>query len=213
MSIRFEPLTREHLPQLLAWLQKPHVAEWWRDLQTMELVEADHLPSIDGQEPSYHYVIVVDDRPVGMIQWYLVADFPEWEEILHVGEGVAGVDLLIGEEDAVGRGLGPEVLRTFISELVFANESTHAVVAGVEPAKPARCARSRRRASASSSTTRRRDARTGCCDCSAATDQGDASAAAGVLRSRSKGLGSSSSSLACMIVGSRQTFSSTFACL
>ena len=134
MSIRFEPLTREHLPQLLTWLQTPHVAEWWRDLQTMELVEADHLPSIDGQEPSYHYVIVVDDRPVGMIQWYLVSDFPEWGEILQVGEGVAGVDLLIGEEDAVGRGLGPEVLRTFISELVFANESTHAVVAGVEPA-------------------------------------------------------------------------------
>ena len=41
VSIRFEPLTRDDLPQLLAWLQKPHVAEWWRDLQTMEQVEAD----------------------------------------------------------------------------------------------------------------------------------------------------------------------------
>jgi RimJ/RimL family protein N-acetyltransferase len=133
VSIRFEPLTRDDLPLLLVWLQKPHVAAWWRDLQTLEHVEAEHLPSIDGTEPSYHYVIVVDGRPVGMIQWYLVSDFPEWEEILDVGEGVAGVDLLIGEEDATGRGLGPEVLRTFISEVVFENEETHAVVAGVEP--------------------------------------------------------------------------------
>jgi RimJ/RimL family protein N-acetyltransferase len=133
VSIRFRPLTHDDLVQLHGWLQKPHVAAWWRDLQTMEQVEADHLPALDGREPSYHYVIVVDDRPVGMIQWYLVSDFPEWEEILHVGEGVAGVDLLIGEEDAVGRGLGPEVLRTFISEVVFAHEGTNAVVAGVEP--------------------------------------------------------------------------------
>jgi aminoglycoside 6'-N-acetyltransferase len=134
VSIRFTPLTRDDLPLLLDWLLKPHVAAWWRDLQTMEQVEADHLPSIDGAEPSYHYVIVVDDRPVGMIQWYLASDFPEWEEIVHVGEGVAGVDLLIGEEDAVGRGLGPEVLRAFISEVVFAKEGTHSVVAGVEAA-------------------------------------------------------------------------------
>jgi aminoglycoside 6'-N-acetyltransferase len=133
VSIRFEPLTREDLPQLLAWLQRPHVAEWWRDLQTMEQLEADHLPAIEGTEPSFDYVIVVDDRPVGMIQTYLVSDFPEWEEILHVGEGVAGVDLLIGEEDAIGRGLGPDVLRTFIAEVVFAKEGTHAVVAGIEP--------------------------------------------------------------------------------
>jgi aminoglycoside 6'-N-acetyltransferase len=133
VSIRFEPLTRNDLVQLHAWLQKPHVAAWWRGPETLEEVEADHLPSSDGTEPSYHYVIVVDGRPVGMIQWYLVSDFPEWEEILDVGEGVAGVDLLIGEEDATGRGLGPEVLRSFIAEVVFAKEKTHAVVAGVEP--------------------------------------------------------------------------------
>jgi len=46
VSIRFEPLGRDDLPLLLVWLQKPHVAEWWRDLQTIEQVEADHLPAI-----------------------------------------------------------------------------------------------------------------------------------------------------------------------
>jgi RimJ/RimL family protein N-acetyltransferase len=133
VSIRFTPLTRDDLVRLHAWMQKPHVAAWWRGPETLEQVVADHLPSIDGMEPSYHYLIVVDGRTVGMIQWYLVADFPEWEEILGVGEGVAGVDLLIGEEDAVGRGLGPQILRAFISEVVFAKEGTVAVVAGVEP--------------------------------------------------------------------------------
>lgn len=133
MTITFTALTRSDLPLLLHWLQKPHVAEWWRDLQTMEQVEADHLPSLDGTEPSHHYVIVADGRPVGMIQWYLVSDFPEWEEILRVGAGVAGVDLFIGEEDSIGRGLGPVVLRAFICEVVFAEEGTHAVVAGIEP--------------------------------------------------------------------------------
>ena len=133
MSIRFAPLAREDLVQLHAWLQKPHVARWWRDLQTMEQVEAEHLPALDGREPSFHYLIVVDSRPIGMIQWYLVADFPEYEEILQLGPGVAGVDLLIGEEDATGRGLGPETLRAFIADVVFATEGTHACVAGIEP--------------------------------------------------------------------------------
>ena len=133
MSIRFEPLTHDDLVRLHAWLQKPHVAHWWRDLQTMEQVEAEHLPALEGREPSDHYLIVVDDRPVGMIQTYLVADFPEWQDILDVGPGVAGVDLLIGEEDAIGRGLGAEILRAFSAEIVFATEGTHACVAGIEP--------------------------------------------------------------------------------
>ena len=55
-----------------------------------------------------YYLIVLDGRPVGMIQTYLVSDYREWEEVVGPVEGLAGVDLLIGEEDATGRGLaGP----------------------------------------------------------------------------------------------------------
>jgi aminoglycoside 6'-N-acetyltransferase len=46
--------------------------------------------------------------------------------------GVAGVDLFIGEEDLVGRGLGSEVLVRFAREVVFAGTGVTAVVATVE---------------------------------------------------------------------------------
>ena len=134
MSIRFAPLAADDLEQVHGWLRQPHVARWWHDEdETYEKVVADYLPAIEGREPTDHYVIVVDDRPVGMIQTYLVFDHPEWEAILQLGSGVAGVDIFIGEGDAIGRGLGPEILCAFTSGVVFAKEGTHACVAGVEP--------------------------------------------------------------------------------
>ena len=92
----------------------------------------EYEQAIAGLDPSDHYLIVVDGRPVGMIETYLVSDHPEWEEIVRVGEGVAGVDLLIGEEELTGRGLGPQALAAFTSEIVFANSPTHACVAAVD---------------------------------------------------------------------------------
>jgi aminoglycoside 6'-N-acetyltransferase len=67
-----------------------------------------------------------------MIQTYLVADHPEWEEIVQVGDGIAGVDLMIGEADLIGRGLGPQVLAEFTHDVVFADPETRACVATVE---------------------------------------------------------------------------------
>ena len=55
-----------------------------------------------------------------MVETYLVSDYPEWEAVVQVGAGVAGVDLLIGEPDLTGRGLGPEVLRGFLRDFIAA---------------------------------------------------------------------------------------------
>jgi aminoglycoside 6'-N-acetyltransferase len=45
---------------------------------------------------------------------------------------VAGVDLLIGEDELAGRGLGPRILEAFVNDLVFARAGTHACIATVE---------------------------------------------------------------------------------
>ena len=127
--IEFEPLRHEHLELVRGWLGRPHVRRWWRDPEE-SLGHAED--SLAGRDPTVYYLIVVEGRPVGLIQTYLVSDNPDWEQVVGPGEGLAGVDLLIGEEGAAGRGLGPQVLAQFAREVVFARPGTQAVVATVE---------------------------------------------------------------------------------
>ena len=128
--IEFPPLTEADLSLVEEWLRREHVARWWRDDIGESIAEYRH--ALEGHEPTDHFLIEVDGRPVGMIQTYLVSDYPEWEEVVQVGAGVAGVDLMIGETDLIGQGLGPQVLAQFARDVVFAQRGTHAVVGTVE---------------------------------------------------------------------------------
>ena len=101
--ISFRPFAGDDLPALRSWLQREHVSLWWR-----EPIEHELAHTIEGR-----FVIVVDGRDVGMIQTY-------------DGE----VDLLIGEEEFTGRGLGPAILAKFVAEVV----ETDVVFATVEEA-------------------------------------------------------------------------------
>lgn len=89
---------------------------WWRDTDTLEQTAAYYSLPLRGEEPTDHYVIVVDGRDVGMIQTYLAADYPEWGAFVDDPERVAGTDVLIGEEDLVGHGLGPRIIESFVRE-------------------------------------------------------------------------------------------------
>jgi RimJ/RimL family protein N-acetyltransferase len=124
--IEFRLLTADDLPLVEEWLNRPHVRRWWRDDLAESL--AEYRAALEGREPTDHYLIVVEGRAVGMIQTYLVSDYPDWEEVVHVGLDVAGVDLLIGEEELIGRGLGPEILVAFTRDHVVVSS----VVATVE---------------------------------------------------------------------------------
>jgi aminoglycoside 6'-N-acetyltransferase len=124
--IEFTPLTEDHLPLVEEWLGREHVARWWRD--PIPEVLAECRAGIEGRVPTDYYLIVVDGRPAGMLQAYLASDYPEWEEVVQVGPGVAGVDILIGEQELIGRGLGPKILAAFVRDVV----SAPSVVATIE---------------------------------------------------------------------------------
>ncbi len=134
MSIRFRALTRDDLPLLGDWLGRPHVQRWWQEDPSPAGVEARYGPSIDGDDPGEHFVVVRDGRPVGMIQRYRLADEPRWQEALRVAgtpPDAAGVDYLIGDEALIGHGLGPEVIARFVADTWLRYPEVPAVVVDV----------------------------------------------------------------------------------
>ena len=129
MAITFRLLRRDDLPLIHEWHQRPHVLRWWTERATMQEVEEHYLPTIEGTEPTDHYLALLDGEPLGMIQAYLMTDYPEYAEAAGEGEGTAGVDLFIGDQELTGRGLGTEMIRRFVEEIVFARPRTLACTA------------------------------------------------------------------------------------
>jgi aminoglycoside 6'-N-acetyltransferase len=127
--VDFRPLTRDELPLLHEWLCREHVRRWWGEPGTLEDTVAEYLPAIEGTEPTDLHAIVLDGRAVGLVQTYLLADYPDYAALLGLGTGVAGLDLLLGEEELLGHGLGTTVIRRFTREVVLARKGTVACTA------------------------------------------------------------------------------------
>lgn len=140
--VSFRRLARGDLPTLQRWLNTPHVYEWWgvtsgpdslggpgADAATDAQMEEKYGAPLDHGDTTHRHIITVDERSIGLIQWYRLADEPEYAA--HIGEtdpGGAGIDLLIGEIDAIGRGLGAAVLDSYISTVVFADPAVTRVI-------------------------------------------------------------------------------------
>ena len=119
MTITFRSLAEDDLPLLHDWRQREHVARWWGAPPSYDSVRDEYLPVIHGEEPTDGYLILLDGRPIGFIQTYLLADWRSyWPEVEEAG--AAGLDLFIGEPELTGQGLGPRVIRAFVESVVFA---------------------------------------------------------------------------------------------
>lgn len=137
-EIGFRRLAAAEIPLIHRWLHTPHVVRWWYDdAGPYEEVEERYLAYIEGREPVDPYLILHGGRlPIGYIQTYRVSDDEEYAGLVGV-EGSAGVDLFIGEEEFLHKGLGAFVLRCFLEEVVFAEEGIEACVIGPEPGNAA----------------------------------------------------------------------------
>lgn len=131
-SISFRPPEQSDFPLLQKWLAAPHVAVWWKERLDLPSVEAKYGPRVDGTEPTHVFVIEQVGRPIGWIQWYLWADYPEHARQLGAAPSSAGIDLAIGEVKMTGLGLGPVTIREFTKQFVFVNPAVRAVVTDPE---------------------------------------------------------------------------------
>ena len=123
-------MTVDDLALLYDWLERPHVKRFYGDHGAYEDVVDHYVPAIEGSDPTDHYIVQLDGRPVGMVQTYLVSDYPEHASLMRIDDAeTAGVDILVGEEEFTGRGLGTEILRRLVDDIVFARDETVGCVA------------------------------------------------------------------------------------
>lgn len=126
-DLRLRRMVEDDLPRLARWRNEPHVRAWW-ELDgdpvpyTLDDAREEYEPDLASGGASTPAIIVMCDRPVGYVQWYRWADFPD--EVAEVGlptdADAFGLDILIGEPDAVGTGAGSAavdlVCRTLFAE-------------------------------------------------------------------------------------------------
>lgn len=99
------------IPMLVTWLARPHVAQWWGD-PAKALAASQRYPAANQA------LIRVGTRPVGYACW----GTPSPEELVSAGlddlpTDLVDVDILIGEPDARGLGVGPAALRQLVARL------------------------------------------------------------------------------------------------
>lgn len=112
----FRPLARTDFPLLATWLRLPHVARWWADDPTA--LEAGYGGAIDGIEPAEVFVGYRDRDAVGLVQRYALDAQPRYLQqlvrLLAVAPGAWSIDYLVAQP---GRGIGTEMLGTFVARL------------------------------------------------------------------------------------------------
>ncbi len=132
MSIELVPWPAGGAGLLERWIAAPHVVRWWKPALTAGVIAAlragDAPPA--GTRP---WRIDLDGVPVGYAQDYDPARPGDgWSEVEGVGAGTRGLELLIGEADAVNRRHGRAAIRLLAARL-FAESGTDRLVSGPHP--------------------------------------------------------------------------------
>ena len=134
----FRCLAPEDLPLMHRWLNAGEAARWYaRRPYAYDEVAAEYSANIEHKTKTASYVILYGDAPIGYIQTYRVADYPEYNRYVQADAQVAGLDLFIGEAAYLHRGLGRHVARKFLRDFVFSDPAIHSAVLGPEPANRA----------------------------------------------------------------------------
>ena len=98
-------------PRLWEWLRRPHVAEWWGDAQ-------QELQEVLASSPDTSAVIVADGVPVGHLFWQrLPPDEREAAGLSDLPDDLVDIDIMIGEPEMTGQGVGPTALGLLLARL------------------------------------------------------------------------------------------------
>jgi RimJ/RimL family protein N-acetyltransferase len=124
MNIQFEKVSFQHQKTIFAWLEEPHVKEFWDNSQGHK---NDILNFIDGRkEPStyanglyVYWVGLISEKPYSLIMTIREDPGEDRPQIKNDHLSKTGstysIDYMIGDKDCFGKGLGAQTLKEFIT--------------------------------------------------------------------------------------------------
>jgi RimJ/RimL family protein N-acetyltransferase len=118
-ELSFEQLKEQDLPLIYSWLREPHVREFYhrKGVSSWEETRDHYRERLAIDWPTKCFLSCVG-RPIGYIQTYRVADYPDYAATIDEVEGIS-VDLFIGDADHLGIGWGRLILVKFLNEVAF----------------------------------------------------------------------------------------------
>ena len=108
---------------LVRWLNEPHVRQWWdpdAPPATAETVRADYRAYTKAGAATTACIIESDGRPIGYIQCYPWSGDEEYARTvgLDLVEGEWGLDVLVGEPDMIGSGVGSRAVELLCEHVI-----------------------------------------------------------------------------------------------
>lgn len=133
LSVTLRPLHADDLPMINRWLHDPRVAEWWSDDPVGELEDIKKELHLDS---TVYRIVELNGTPVGLLFRYRIDDYVEYVHELAAARvelppGAWSMDYLLGESDAVGKGLGSVMIQTACEELWSSEEDASCVLVPV----------------------------------------------------------------------------------
>jgi 8-oxo-dGTP pyrophosphatase MutT (NUDIX family)/RimJ/RimL family protein N-acetyltransferase len=123
--ITFRPLAAADLPDLLGWMRAPHAARWFAGNPDLAQLRRKYLPRIEDSSPVRVHIALIDGLAAGFLQHYPAPASPQ----------AVGLDYVIGVEELAGRGLGAQLIWSYLVEIALpAHPDATCVVAAPEVA-------------------------------------------------------------------------------
>ncbi len=123
------------LELLRAWLSRPHVAPWWGDASKA-------LAHAEAQPPEAHHTISVDRQPCGYVCWQRLRPADLFMAGLQsLPADHMDIDILIGEDHYIGRGVGPQALLLVVETLASQGVSSAGLGSDLENTRACRAFR------------------------------------------------------------------------
>jgi len=88
---------------------------------------------VNGADPTKVFIICYNGKPIGSIQCALYDNNPEWKKAYGFADNLAGIDIFIGEENYLHKGLGSVIIRKFLCDIVFVVYDVNACTLDPEP--------------------------------------------------------------------------------